>query len=56
MNIDKRKISGYLLIVGMSFLIIGIVTDIKTYTWISIFSILASLIIGGRWLRPRKRK
>jgi hypothetical protein len=42
------------LILGMSFLAIGVATDQTAFTWIAIAFILISLVAGGRWLRPRK--
>ncbi len=54
MNFNKRRVSAYLLILGMALLVIGITTDNTVFTWASIGFVLASLILGGRWLRPRK--
>ena len=55
MKFDKKKVSAYLLILGMTFLVIGIATDNTVFTWISIAFVLISLLLGGRWLRPRRR-
>jgi len=55
MKINNRTISTYLLILGMAFLVIGITTDNTIFTWISIGFVLISLILGGRWLRPRRK-
>ncbi|HNN12804.1 MAG TPA: hypothetical protein PKL78_04560 [Anaerolineales bacterium] len=55
MNINKRKSSGIFLILGMAFLVIGITTDNTNFTWVAIVFVLLSLILGGRWLRPRKK-
>lgn len=52
----KRKISAYALLVGMMFLIIGITTDQVIFTWVSIALVLISLILGGRWLRPKNKR
>jgi hypothetical protein len=43
------------LILGMSFLAIGIATDIKVFSIAAIVFVLISLITGGRWLRPRRK-
>ena len=51
----NKRVSMYLLILGMVFLVIGISTDNTTFTWVSIAFVLISLVLGGRWLRPRKR-
>jgi len=55
MNINKRKVSGYFLLLGMIFLVIGIATDKTFFSMLAIAFVLISLILGGRWLRPRKR-
>ena len=55
MKINNRKVSGYLLILGMTFLVIGIATDNTIFSWLAVVFVLLSLILGGRWLRPRKR-
>jgi hypothetical protein len=44
----------YFLLLGMVFLIIGIATDQTAFTWIAIAFVLISLLLGGKWLRPRK--
>lgn len=55
MNTNKQKASAIFLILGMAFLVIGITSDNVAFTWISIAFVLLSLVLGGRWLRPRKR-
>jgi hypothetical protein len=50
----SKRLSTIFLILGMAFLAIGIATDQTAFTWISIAFILISLMMGGRWLRPRK--
>jgi hypothetical protein len=55
MNTNKRKISGALLFLGMVFLVIGLATDYKTFSWAAILLVVLSLILGGRWLRPRRK-
>jgi membrane protein implicated in regulation of membrane protease activity len=52
---NKRKISGYFLILGMAFLIIGFSTDNTVFSWLAIVFVVLSLVLGGRWMRPRKR-
>ena len=55
MNLNKRKLSGAFLMLGMVFLVIGIATDQTYFSWAAIVLVLLSLILGGRWLRPRKK-
>ncbi len=52
---NKRKFSGYFLILGMAFLVIGFATDNTTFSWLAIVFVVLSLVLGGRWMRPRKR-
>lgn len=55
MKQNKRKISGVSLILGMVFLVLGLATDNTIFTWAAIVFVLISLVLGGRWLRPRRR-
>jgi hypothetical protein len=55
MNQNRRKTSGAFLILGMVFLVIGIATDNTAFSYAAIAFVLISLILGGRWLRPRKK-
>lgn len=55
MKLDRRKISGYTLILGMVFLVIGLALDNTAFSWTSIVFIMISLITGGRWMRGRKK-
>lgn len=55
MKTNKRKASGAFLILGMVFLVIGLSTDNTAFSWAAIAFILLSLVLGGRWMRPRKR-
>lgn len=55
MKINKRKVSGYLLILGMVFLVIGFISDNTIFSWAAVVLVLLSLALGGRWLRPRRR-
>lgn len=52
---NKRRASSVFLILGLSFLVIGISTDNTTFSWIAIAFVMISLVLGGRWLRPRKK-
>ena len=52
---NKRRASSVFLILGLSFLVIGISTDNTAFSWIAIAFIVISLILGGRWMRPRKK-
>ena len=55
MRFNKRNAANIFLILGIAFLIMGISTDNKIFSWVSVAFILISLLLGGRWFRPRKR-
>jgi hypothetical protein len=55
MKIDRRKLSGYLLILGMMFLTIGISTKITAFSWAAVVCLMISLVAGGRWMKPRRK-
>ena len=55
MKTNKRKASGIFLILGMTFLVIGIATDNTAFSWVAIVFVVLSLLLGGRWLRPRRK-
>ncbi len=55
MKQNKRKTSGAFLILGIAFFVIGLSTDNTAFTWIALAFIVLSLILGGRWLRPRNQ-
>ncbi|NOH03664.1 MAG: hypothetical protein HND47_17740 [Chloroflexi bacterium] len=55
MNQNKRRASMAFLILGMAFLTIGISTDNTAFTWAAVVFVVLSLILGGRWLRPRRK-
>jgi hypothetical protein len=50
----RKRSSTVFLILGLAFLTIGLATDQTAFTWIAIAFVLVSLIMGGKWLRPRK--
>jgi len=50
----SRRFTSIFLILGLSFLAIGISTDQTAFTWIAISFVVVSLISGGKWLRRRK--
>jgi hypothetical protein len=50
----RKRSSMIFLILGLTFLSIGIATDQTAFSWVAIAFVLVSLITGGRWLRPRK--
>jgi hypothetical protein len=50
----RRQFSSIFLILGLAFLTIGIAAAQTAFTWIAIAFVLISLVLGGRWLRPRK--
>jgi len=55
MKQNKRKASSVFLILSMAFLVLGLSTDNTVFSWITIAFIVISLVLGGRWMRPRKR-
>ena len=55
MKFNRRKTSSAFLILGMAFLVIGLATDNTSFTWVAIVFILLSLVLGGRWLRSRRK-
>jgi membrane protein implicated in regulation of membrane protease activity len=55
MKQNKRVASSAFLILGMAFFAIGLSTDNTAFTWAAIAFIIISLVLGGRWLRPRRR-
>jgi len=56
MKINQHNFANISLILGMIFLIIGFATDNTIFSWIAIAFVIISLLLGGRWLRPRRRK
>ena len=55
MKQNKQKASSAFLILGMTFLVLGLATDNTAFTWAAIAFVVISLVLGGRWLRPRRR-
>lgn len=55
MKINKNSISAVLLLLGLAFLALGFTTDNRNFSWAAVACVLISLLLGGRWLRPRKR-
>jgi len=55
MKQNKQKASMVFLVLGMTFLVIGIATDNTAFSWAAIAFILISLVLGGRWMRPRRK-
>jgi hypothetical protein len=51
---SRKRASMVFLILGMTFLTIGLATDQTAFTWVAIAFVLVSLLSGGRWLRRRK--
>jgi len=56
MKQNKQRASGAFLIIGMVFFTIGLSTDNTVFTWVAIAFIIISLVLGGRWMRPRRMK
>jgi putative exporter of polyketide antibiotics len=55
MKQNKQKVSAVFLILGMTFLVIGIATDNTAFSWAAVAFVLISLVLGGRWMRPRRK-
>ena len=55
MKINKRGLSSIFLILGMAAFAIGWSTDNTIFSWAAIAFIVISLILGGRWMRPRRK-
>jgi uncharacterized membrane protein HdeD (DUF308 family) len=55
MRQNKQKAANIVLILGMLFFVIGLSSDNTIFTWVAITFIIISLVLGGRWMRPRKR-
>lgn len=51
---NKRRVAGYMLLVAMIFLAIGIAADMVFFTWGAILLVLISLILGERWKRFKR--
>lgn len=51
---NRKNSAAVFLILGLAFLVIGISTDQSAFSWIAIAFVVLSLILGGRWMRPRK--
>ncbi len=54
MDQNKRRSSVVFLILGMAFLAIGIGTNNTAFSLAAVAFVVFSLILGGRWMRPRK--
>lgn len=55
MRPSPRKTSVVFLILGMTFLVIGITTDSTAFSWAAIAFVVISLVLGGKWMRPRRK-
>lgn len=49
----RKRSSTIFLILGLTFLAVGIATNQTAFSWIAIAFVLLSLILGGKWLRKR---
>lgn len=56
MKLNKRTTSSTFLVLGIAFFAVGLATNNTTFTWIAIAFLVISLTLGGRWLRPRRRR
>jgi hypothetical protein len=55
MKFNKRRVSSIFLILGIAFLAVGIATNNTSFSWAAVVFVLLSLLLGGRWLRPRRK-
>jgi uncharacterized membrane protein YqgA involved in biofilm formation len=55
MKFNKRRSSTIFLILGIVFLAIGIATNNTSFSWAAVVFILLSLVLGGRWMRRRRK-
>lgn len=46
----RKRSSMLFLVLGMTFLTIGITTDQTAFTWVAIVFVLVALVRGGKWL------
>jgi len=51
---NRKNSSMVFLVLGLAFLTIGLATDNTAFSWIAIAFVVLSLVMGGRWMRPRK--
>lgn len=51
----NKRASMAILILGMIFLTIGLSTDNTAFTWAALAFVVISLVLGGRWMRPRRK-
>lgn len=51
---NRKNASSIFLILGLAFLAIGLSTNNTAFSWVAIVFVLLSLVLGGRWMRPRK--
>lgn len=51
---NRKNSSTVFLVLGLAFLAIGLSTDNTAFSWIAIVFVLLSLVMGGRWMRPRR--
>jgi hypothetical protein len=54
-GMNRKQFSAIFLILGITFLGIGIATDQTAFSWLAVVFVLLSLILGGRWLRKRRK-
>ncbi|HQV93859.1 MAG TPA: hypothetical protein PLA27_16905 [Anaerolineales bacterium] len=50
----RKKSSTVFLVLGLVFLSIGLATDNTAFSWIAIVFVMLSLVLGGKWMRPRR--
>ncbi|RIK30292.1 MAG: hypothetical protein DCC56_08125 [Anaerolineae bacterium] len=53
-TMNRKNSSLAFLVLGLAFLTIGLATDNTAFSWIAIAFVVLSLVMGGRWMRPRK--
>ncbi len=52
-QLSRKRSSLIFLLLGLTFLTVGLATDQTAFTWIAIAFVLLSLVLGGKWLRKK---
>jgi putative exporter of polyketide antibiotics len=52
-QLSRKRSAMIFLLLGLTFLTVGLATDQTAFTWIAIAFVLLSLVLGGKWLRKK---
>ncbi|MBE7535268.1 MAG: hypothetical protein HS124_06015 [Anaerolineales bacterium] len=50
----RKNASAALLLTGLVALMLGMYTNNVFFSWFAVIAVTLSLIVGGRWMRPRR--